>query len=1123
MAEKSKNGIAHRLLIGFSSIILLLIAFGVISLIEIRTLSKVTRTIYNHPLVVSNASLAATVSMIKMHRSLKDVAFFDFPSEINTAINTVNEQERLVLKSLDTVKKNILGDEGKKLENETRRLFVTWKPIREEVIKLVSNGQREAAAKITMGKGADHVAKLETKMLELTSYARNKADGFIRDGEKVRSRVMKTTIILISIGLFLSVFIALFTIRRTKSVEEALRESEEQYRILIEAASQSGQAITMQQDRDGIEAVCVFSNDAAVSLTGYTRDELSKLSWMEIVHPHYKDEAADRYRRRMHGEEIAELVPIQIIRKNGTEITIELTSILATFKGIKTLVTLSRNITDRKQAEEAIHRSKILLESSIESPKDMIILSLDREYRYLYFNKTHAESMSHVYGARPQIGDCIFDNMKNKDDIEQVKEHYDRALAGEGHVTTEEYGEGQVRYYYEIRYNPVYDEKNEIIGVTAFAQNITERNRAEEALRESEERYRILIEAADRSGQAVIVHQKKNEEEAICVFSNHTAVKITGYEQEELSTLSWFNILHPDYRDGAKARYKKRMDGEDIPGIFVLSIIRKDGSEVLVEGSSIRTEFQDKSALVTFFRDISERKNAEEALQAGEERYRRLIELNPDGIYVSRKGKIIYVNQATIDIWGAKSEDELIGKTIFDLIHPDFRETAKQRYRLMTEQGISVPLIDFLFLRLDGGETHVQAIASPVIFRGETAILTAVRDITEQKRAEAEKGRLESQLQQAQKMESIGTLAGGIAHDFNNILSPIMIHSEMAMMDLPAESPLQKSVKQIYKAGERARDLVKQILTFARMGGDNKAPISITLILKEAIKLLRSTIPTTIDIQYGIETEQDTVLADPTQINQIVMNLCTNAAYAMREKGGVLELILAAEHINKDYVNRFGDLNPGHYLRLSIRDTGSGIDPEIIDRIFEPYFTTKGPGEGTGMGLALIHGIVKSYGGDIAVASERGKGTTFHVMLPIVEAEVSPAIEQKTEFPGGSERILLVDDEKVAVDAIQSMLTNLGYKVTARTSSIEALEAFRNNPDAFDLIITDMTMPNMTGRELAKEIMSIRKDIPIILCTGFSDQIDEKKAKALGMRAFVMKPIVMREMANTIRNLLDKK
>ncbi|MFC1868268.1 ATP-binding protein [Thermodesulfobacteriota bacterium] len=372
-------------------------------------------------------------------------------------------------------------------------------------------------------------------------------------------------------------------------------------------------------------------------------------------------------------------------------------------------------------------------------------------------------------------------------------------------------------------------------------------------------------------------------------------------------------------------------------------------------------------------------------------------------------------------------------------------------------------------------------------------------------------------------MEAIGNLAGGVAHDFNNILLPILAHSEMALMELPTDSPVRQSIQHIYKAGERARDLVKQILTFARRREEKRVPIRIPPIVNEAIKFLRSTIPSTIEIQYHIKTEQDTVLADPTQINQIVMNLCTNATHAMREKGGVLVISQVDKHIGQDEIGRFGGLSPGQYLKLSVGDTGPGIDPAIIEKIFEPYFTTKGPGEGTGMGLAVIHGIVKSYGGDITVESEQGRGATFNILLPKIVADIAPREEQTIETPKGTERILYVDDEKAAVDAIRPMLESLGYHITARTSSIEALEAFRYKPDNFDLVITDQTMPNMTGKNLAKELMSIRNDIPIILCMGFSEQIDERMSKELGINAFLMKPIVMRQMAQTIREVLDNK
>ena len=383
--------------------------------------------------------------------------------------------------------------------------------------------------------------------------------------------------------------------------------------------------------------------------------------------------------------------------------------------------------------------------------------------------------------------------------------------------------------------------------------------------------------------------------------------------------------------------------------------------------------------------------------------------------------------------------------------------------------------------------------------------------------------RLEAQLQQAQKMESIGTLAGGIAQDFNNILSPILIHTEMVMADLPPENPLQHNLKQVFKAGERARDLVRQVLTFARQEQKERISLRLGLIVGDNIKLIRSTFPSTIKIYQDIKTESDTILADPTEINQILLNLCTNASYAVRDTGGELTVSLKDERLDPDAADRFHDLSPGFYLRLTVRDTGHGIDTESMKRIFEPYYTTKKTGEGTGMGLALVHGIVKSCGGDIYVESEPGKGTSFNVLLPKIEADISPVEERTIEIPKGTENILFVDDEKVAVDAIQPMLENLGYRVTARTGSVEALEAFRHHSDVFDLVITDMTMPNMIGKDLVKELMSIRPDIPVILCTGFSEQIDEKTAMEIGICAFVMKPIVTRKIAHIIREVLDKK
>jgi two-component system cell cycle sensor histidine kinase/response regulator CckA len=396
-----------------------------------------------------------------------------------------------------------------------------------------------------------------------------------------------------------------------------------------------------------------------------------------------------------------------------------------------------------------------------------------------------------------------------------------------------------------------------------------------------------------------------------------------------------------------------------------------------------------------------------------------------------------------------------------------------------------------------------------------TGIRGSFTDITEKKK-------LEEQLRQSAKMESVGTLAGGMAHDFNNILGIIVGNTELAMDDIPDWNPARDNLEEIRIAALRARDVVKQILAFSRRSPHEMKLVRISPLIRESLKLLRSSIPTTIEIQQDISNEFDTVRADPVQINQVFINLCTNAAHAMRDTGGVLEVALENITLNESTASDYNDLTPGKYVKLTVGDTGHGIDPQVIDRVFEPYFTTKSVGEGSGMGLAVAHGIVKSHGGDIFLKSEPGKGTTVDVLFPVIEREAEPEIQTVTDAPSGSEKILLVDDEKSIIDVIQPTLERLGYQITARTSSIEALEAFRAQPDSYDLVITDYTMPNMTGMELAKELFTLRPDIPIILCTGFSERINEDKAKSRGIREFVMKPVVRDEIAKIIRMVLDE-
>ncbi|MBN1906937.1 MAG: PAS domain S-box protein [Deltaproteobacteria bacterium] len=506
----------------------------------------------------------------------------------------------------------------------------------------------------------------------------------------------------------------------------------------------------------------------------------------------------------------------------------------------------------------------------------------------------------------------------------------------------------------------------------------------------------------------------------------------------------------------------------------------------------------------------------EQAIKESEAKYRTLFEESRDVIFlIDARGKFMDANQAAVDLFGY-TKDEILEEGLDVLfVQPDEFSNLKRS----VDHDNYARDMEVRLKRKDAKQLICLLTLS--VRRAEKGDIWGyqgiIRDVTHQKM-------LETQLMQAQRMESIGTLAGGIAHDFNNILSPIMLHTEMVMDDLPSDDPLLFNMKEILKAAERARELVKQILTFARKGEEEKIVIKSSMIIKEAINFLRATIPSTIKIKYEVKTEKDIVLADPTRINQIVMNLCTNAAHAMKEKGGLLEVILDHEEISNEIPKRFINLIPGKYMKLTVRDTGTGILPEVIDRIFEPYFTTKKFGEGTGLGLATVHGVVKDYGGDITVESKVGSGTEFHVYLPSVDAEMpGTGNEIDPDTLRGAEHILFVDDEISAVDISGRMLERYGYKVTGMTDSQKALEVFQQNPEEFDLIITDMTMPNLAGDALSVKVMAIRPEIPVILCTGYSDKINEEIAHKIGVRAFVMKPVIMKNLAETIRDVLDNK
>ncbi len=495
-------------------------------------------------------------------------------------------------------------------------------------------------------------------------------------------------------------------------------------------------------------------------------------------------------------------------------------------------------------------------------------------------------------------------------------------------------------------------------------------------------------------------------------------------------------------------------------------------------------------------------------------------------IATDKEGHLTFMNPVAESLTGWQQE-EAKGKPlqdVFNIINQETRKEVENPVAKVLRDGMVVGLANHtLLISRDGTEIPIDDSGAPIRDeKGEiTGVVLVFRDVRERRAAEEEKKRLEAQLQQAQKMEAIGTLAGGIAHDFNNILSAIIGHCGLAKMKLAKDSEAIHNLNEVINAGNRATRLIQQILAFSRMGEQERIALSLTPLIKEALKFLKSTLPTSIEIRDYIEADPGIIEADATQIHQIVINLCTNADHAMREEGGTLDVNLTRVEVDRQTALQYDELHTGPHVRLTVTDTGCGMDPETLEHIFDPYFTTKEVGEGTGLGLSVVHGIVRTHDGTITVESKPGKGTTFHVYFPVIEKDEKIQEEDEGPLPTGSEHILFIDDEPVLVDLAKQMLEHLGYEVTTKSGSLEALELFREQPNRFDLVITDTTMPHMTGDRLAEEFMKIRADIPIILCTGYSKRISKEKAKEMGIKAFVMKPLVMRTLAVTMRKALD--
>ncbi|MEN8258705.1 MAG: PAS domain S-box protein [Thermodesulfobacteriota bacterium] len=635
-------------------------------------------------------------------------------------------------------------------------------------------------------------------------------------------------------------------------------------------------------------------------------------------------------------------------------------------------------------------------------------------------------------------------------------------------------------------------------------------------LRQSQEDYRQLVE----NSNSIILRWDVN---GVVTFMNEFGQQFFGYRRDEIVGKNVVGTIVAENDRSGKDMRAMIQGILTTPADYLLNEnenMCRDGSRVWIQWSN--KPIVDKQGLLLEILsvgfDVTKLNRIEREKRENEQRYRILFESAIDAVLILREGVFWDCNRRALEMFDC-TMSQILGNSPIDFSpeeQPGGRSSqAEAKNRIAAALAGESQFFPWIHKRRDGSHFDAEVSLNRIDFGDDIYIQAIVRDVSE-------RVQLEGELRQAQKMEAIGTLAGGIAHDFNNILTSIFGFTELAQFHQDTPDKLQRDLTEVEKAAARAKDLVEQILTFGRKSEQEKRPLHISTVIKEALKLLRSSLPATIEIQQNIRSNT-LVDADPIQIHQIIMNLCTNAYHAMRSQGGTLTVSLGETDLVPGYEIAGLDLPPGHYVLLEVEDTGNGIGPEIIGKIYEPYFTTKGAGEGTGLGLSLVHGIVKGHQGGMHVRSELGSGTVFAVYLPVVDGHIDelPKKElEKTTEETCSGRIMLVDDEQDILAVGKQVLETFGYDVTTFADPSLALDAIKKESSSYDLLVTDMTMPVMTGAELAAKVLEIRRDFPIILCTGYSELINRESALALGIRDYLQKPVVMAALAQKIKSIL---
>ncbi len=928
-----------------------------------------------------------------------------------------------------------------------------------------------------------------------------------------------------------------------KQIERVLRDSEVEYRTLVHNIP--GMVYRGNQDW----SAKFVSGSEVISGYASTLLQSGERSWLSIIHPD------DRERVETEAIELEErrsslLQTYRIITHDGDVRWVEdrKTSLFSedgNFMGIAGVVF---DITDQLRAEDQI-RAQHDLATALSAMSDLnegLGLCLEAALKvsgmdvggvYLFDDPSGSLDLVLHKGLPPDLLRSVTHYDPDSENVKLVMagravytRHQDLGVL----LDNAEYGEGMRA----IAVVPLHHEQ-EVIGCLNVASHTIEEVppssrvalesiasqigsaiaclKTEEALRNSEEKF----SKAFQSNAALIALSTLEHGRFIEV--NDTFLNTLGYTREEITGKDSKELgLWTDQTQGEKIT--EAIEEEGLCRDLEMIVRTKDGKVRHVLFSAHPIEIHGEVCLMTVMNDITKHKQAEEALHRKQDLEQQYLDIaGTIFVAIDRNQNVIMINKKGCDVLEYE-EKEIIGKNWFDHFLPErLRDSVKTAFdELIAGDYEPVEYFENPVLTRSGEEIIVAW--HNTVIRDEdgnvTSTLASGEDITERKQAEEDKKKLEFRLLQAQKMEVIGNLAGGIAHDLNNILSSVLGFSEVAKIDLARGKNLEEDLDEVINAGLRARELVKHILTFSRQADIQRSAMEIGPIIEETLKFLRATLPTTIEVRADLSISESTVVADPTQIHQIILNLCTNASHAMKENGGVIDVRMKEIILEDDSQPEFKEMERGKYYRLTVSDTGHGILKEFVERIFDPFFTTKEREEGTGLGLSVIHGIVEDMGGVISVYSEPGKGTTFHVLFPKHEGETADVASPAYSLEEGKGKILLVDDERGILESSRRILENLGYEVATTTSSLEALGIFKSSPDAFDLILTDMTMPQMTGLELSERLMEIRPNVPIVLCTGFSAGVTKESARGHGFRDMVMKPMIASELVEAVSEAL---